>query len=137
MVGSLAPVTYWGHLCGAFRSDDKQLPYQAVMQPVRMLSMVQLYNFLRIWGPKSAKSFQSPEEEKVLSCPLHNCLGVLGTKRKRCIWSPTQEACTPPPLPNILHANIQSLDNKVDELRARISFQRDIRDSNILCFMES
>jgi hypothetical protein len=26
-----------------------------------------------------AKSFQYPEMEKVLSCPLHNCLGVFGT----------------------------------------------------------
>ena len=26
-----------------------------------------------------AKSFQAPEEEKVLSYPLHNCLGVFGT----------------------------------------------------------
>jgi hypothetical protein len=42
-----------------------------------------------------------------------------------------------PPLPRLLLANVQSLDNKVDELRARISFQRDIRDFNILCFMES
>ena len=25
-----------------------------------------------------AKSFQSPEGEYVLSCPLHNCFGVLG-----------------------------------------------------------
>jgi hypothetical protein len=33
--------------------------------------------------------------------------------------------------------NVQSLVNKVDKLRARISFQRDIRDCNILCFMES
>jgi hypothetical protein len=32
-------------------SDTKQLPYQVVTQPVRMLSMVQLYNFLRILGP--------------------------------------------------------------------------------------
>ena len=36
------------------------------------------------------------------------------------------------PLPSILLANVQSLDNKVDELRARISFQRDI-----LCFTET
>ena len=41
------------------------------------------------------------------------------------------------PLPSILLANVQSLDNKVDKLRARISFQRDIRDCNILCFTES
>ena len=31
--------------------DAEQLQYQAVMQPVRLLSMVQLYNFWRIWGP--------------------------------------------------------------------------------------
>ena len=37
-----------------------------------------------------------------------------------------------PTLPNILLSNVQSLDNKVDELRARISFQRHIRDCNIL-----
>jgi hypothetical protein len=37
-----------------------------------------------------------------------------------------------PPLQSILLANVQSLDNKVDELRERISFQRDIRDWNIL-----
>jgi hypothetical protein len=24
------------------------------------------------------KSFQSPEEKKVLPCPLHDCLGVFG-----------------------------------------------------------
>jgi hypothetical protein len=42
-----------------------------------------------------------------------------------------------PPLPSILLANVQSLDNKVDELRVRVSFQRDIRDFNILCFTET
>ena len=42
-----------------------------------------------------------------------------------------------PPLPSILLANVQSLENKVDELRARISFQRDNKDRNILCFTES
>ena len=38
------------------------------------------------------------------------------------------------PLLSILLANIQSLDNKVDEIRARVAFQRDIRDCNVLCF---
>jgi hypothetical protein len=40
-----APVTYWAvraTLCSALLSDAEQLPYQAVMQLVRMLSMVQL-----------------------------------------------------------------------------------------------
>ncbi len=38
-----------------------------------------------------------------------------------------------PPLLSILLANVQSLENKMDDLRARISFQRDIRDCNIIC----
>ncbi len=42
-----------------------------------------------------------------------------------------------PPLPSIFLANVQSLDNKMDDLRARISFQRDIRDCNILCLTET
>jgi hypothetical protein len=37
-----------------------------------------------------------------------------------------------PPLPSILLTNVQALDNNVDELRARISFHRDIRDCNIV-----
>ncbi len=42
-----------------------------------------------------------------------------------------------PPLPSILLANVQSLENKMDNLRARISFQRDIRDCNIFCLTET
>ncbi len=42
-----------------------------------------------------------------------------------------------PPLQSILLANVQSLDNKMDDLRARISFQRDIRDCNIICLTET
>ena len=42
-----------------------------------------------------------------------------------------------PPVPSILVANVQSLDNKVDEIRERVAFQRDIRGCNILCFTET
>ncbi len=42
-----------------------------------------------------------------------------------------------PPLPSILLANVRSLENKMDDLRARISFQRDIRDCNIFCLTET
>ncbi len=42
-----------------------------------------------------------------------------------------------PPLPSILLANVQSLDNKMDDLRARISFQWDIKDCNIICLSET
>ncbi len=38
-----------------------------------------------------------------------------------------------PPLLSILLTNVQSLENKLDDLRARISIQRDIRDCNIIC----
>ncbi|KAL0199448.1 hypothetical protein M9458_007988, partial [Cirrhinus mrigala] len=41
------------------------------------------------------------------------------------------------PLPSILLANVQSLENKLDDLRARAKFQRDIRDCNLLCFTET
>ncbi len=42
-----------------------------------------------------------------------------------------------PPLQSILLANVRSLENKMDDLRARISFQRDIRDCNIFCLTET
>jgi hypothetical protein len=42
-----------------------------------------------------------------------------------------------PLLPSILLTNVQSLDNKVDKIRARVALQRDIRDCNILYFMET
>ncbi|CDQ73825.1 unnamed protein product [Oncorhynchus mykiss] len=41
------------------------------------------------------------------------------------------------PLPSILLANVQSLDNKLDEVRSQISYQQDIKNCNILCFTES
>ncbi|KAK1801166.1 hypothetical protein P4O66_022662 [Electrophorus voltai] len=41
------------------------------------------------------------------------------------------------PLPSILLANVQSLDNKLDDLWARIKVQRDIRDCSLLYFTES
>ncbi len=42
-----------------------------------------------------------------------------------------------PPLLSILLSNVQSLEHKMDDLRARISFQWDIRDCNILCLSET
>jgi hypothetical protein len=41
------------------------------------------------------------------------------------------------PLPSILLANVQEVENKSDELKARISYQQDIKNCNILCFTES
>ncbi len=42
-----------------------------------------------------------------------------------------------PPLPTILLANVQSLDNKLCELRALISYQRETRDCCIICLTET
>ncbi len=56
------------------------------------------------------------------------CAGIHNRLRKRA---------HSPPLPSILLANVQSLENKMDDLRARLSFQRDIRDCNILCLTET
>ncbi len=59
--------------------------------------------------------------------------------RGRCagIHNRLRERAHSPPLLSILLANVQSLENKMDDLRARISFQRDIRDCNILCLTET
>ena len=38
---------------------------------------------------------------------------------------------------SILLDNIQSLDNKLDEVRSQICYLRDIKNCNILCFTES
>ncbi len=42
-----------------------------------------------------------------------------------------------PPLPTILLANVQSLDNKLCELRARISYQRETRECCVICLTET
>ncbi len=55
------------------------------------------------------------------------CAGI------RRLWKRTHS----PSLPSILLTNVQTLENKMDDLRARISFQGDIRDCNILCLTET
>ncbi len=42
-----------------------------------------------------------------------------------------------PPLPTILLANVQSLDNKLCELWARISYQRETSDCCVICLTET
>ncbi len=57
--------------------------------------------------------------------------------RRAGIRNRLKERAHSPPLPSILLANVQSLENKMDNLRARISFQWDIRDCNIFCLTET
>ena len=54
--------------------------------------------------------------------------GVLVRTRKRCFK---------PAFPTILLANVQSIDNKMDELNAPVKFQRDIRNCCVLGFFET
>ena len=47
--GKLAPVMYWAvrtTLCSALQLEVEQLPYQVVMETVRMLSIVTAFLFL-------------------------------------------------------------------------------------------
>ncbi len=49
-----------------------------------------------------------------------------------------QRGCTfRHPLPTILLANVQSLDNKLGEMRARTSYQRETRDCWVICLTET
>jgi hypothetical protein len=41
-----------------------------------------------------------------------------------------------PPLPSVILANMQSLKYKMDGVRSRLTYQRDIKNCNILCFTE-
>ncbi len=76
---------------------------------------------------------------------LQNAEGNNGHRRRNkkhrgksaSIRNRLRERAHSPPLPSILLANVQSLVNKMDDLRARISFQRDIRDCNIICLIET
>ena len=49
----------------------------------------------------------------------------------------TRRRADKPPLPSILLSNVQSLDNKLAELRARIHFTREMREVNILALSET
>ncbi len=56
-------------------------------------------------------------------------------KKRKKSWRSrqTETAC----FPTILLANVQSLDNKLCELRARISYQRETRDCCVICLTET
>ncbi len=63
--------------------------------------------------------------------------GTRNTVEKALEFARLRKRAHSPPLLSILLANVQSLENKMDDLRARISFQRDIRDCNIICLTET
>ncbi len=57
--------------------------------------------------------------------------------RRAGIRNRLRERAHSPPLSSFLLTNVQSLEDKMDDLRARISFQWDIRDCKILCLTET
>ena len=69
------------------------------------------------------------------------CLPTKQRKKKRGrragVLVRTRKRYFKPALPTILLANVQSIDNKMDELNARIKFQRDIRNCCVLAFVET
>ncbi len=62
-------------------------------------------------------------EQRVEQRPPEQPQEAKETPRETC-WNTqqTEEKAHSPPLPSILLANVQSLENNMDDLRARISF---------------
>ncbi len=60
-------------------------------------------------------------------------------KTRKTSWRSrqTETPCFPTSSSNHLLANVQSLDNKLCELRARISYQRETRDCCVICLTET
>lgn len=58
--------------CKALQSETLQFPYQAVMQEVRMLSVVSLWNVVRI-GRGRLLLFQLTQEVEMSLCFLGEC----------------------------------------------------------------
>lgn len=78
------------------------------------------------------KNIQTPSSLSILlyrswsiNPVIYHIDGILVSLRKRENW---------PPLPSILLTNVQSLDNKVDELRSRMPFKQDTKNCNVMVF---
>ncbi len=72
-----------------------------------------------------------------LSSKIDSRIWVNFTRNGLRLGSRHQRRAFRPPLPTILLANLQSLDNKLCELRARISYQRETRDCCVICLTET
>ncbi|KAM9503804.1 uncharacterized protein ACWYII_000907 isoform 1-T7 [Salvelinus alpinus] len=83
-----------------------------------------------------AKDIQLPREQAQIPVICVNKRQRKRGRRAGCLLR-TCRRSNKPPLPSILLANVQSLENKITELRGRLNYQRDIKNCNILCFTES
>ena len=78
---------------------------------------------------------QNPEQALIPIIRWGRKMGFSG-KRSGCLVRIRQRVANLP-LPSVLLANVQSLGKKWDELKAHISYQRDIKNCNTLYFTES
>ena len=97
--------------------------------------------FCTSYGKKIASGYQdsdhSPRHRTYFRTPSKANIPVNIPHRACCLVGIRRRRVRTLPLPSILLANVQSLDNKLDEVRSRISYQRNIKNCNILCFTES
>ena len=85
--------------------------------------------------------FNESDGREILQTPDQAQLSLeketeISRKRSGCLVK-IRQGLANLPLPSVLLANVQSLGKKWDELKARISYQRDIKNCNILCFTKS
>ena len=72
-----------------------------------------------------------PISDSLISHKKPRKRGKSGGAHKRC------QRCGSVALPTVILDNVQSFNNKVDELFARVKYLSDYRDSCILCFTET
>ena len=85
------------------------------------------------------------DSHDILQTPCRADIPVIRKRKRRryrgqragCLIRTRRRRVGKMPLPSILLANVQSLDNELDEVRSQISYQRDIKNCNILCSTES
>ncbi len=76
-------------------------------------------------------------EHRVEQRPPENNRRRRRKHRGRTCWNIATDWASQPSSTEFLLAMSNPLENKMDDLRARISFQRDIRDCNSFCFTET
>jgi hypothetical protein len=93
---------------------------------------------------EEAFSFNESDEKDILLSREQAQMPIICVKKRRrkrgrrsgCLLRIRRRA-SKHPLPSVLLDNMQSLENRIDDLRLRLSYQRDIKNCNILCFTES
>ena len=88
--------------------------------------------------------FNDSDTKNILLCQGKAQIHVISVKKRwrnrgRMAWCLVRihRWVGKPPLPCVLLANMQSLENKLDDLQLRLSYKRNIKNCNILCFTET